>query len=112
MRLHINILSANCDFWSILGPPGLPKWAPKLTLGVKIRTQLGSGGAQGAPRANFSRFLVNFGIILGPRMVILGPHWDAFWTIRQQIAAKIAILGPYLAVFCSKKQQTSANSYK
>ena len=65
MRLHINILSANCDFWSILGPPGLPKWAPKLTLGVKIRTQLGSGGAQGAPRANFSRFLVNFGVILG-----------------------------------------------
>ena len=60
MRLHINILSANCDFWSILGPPGLPKWAPKLTLGVKIRTQLGSGGAQGAPRANFSRFFNHF----------------------------------------------------
>ena len=83
MRLHINILSANCDFWSILGPPGLPKWAPKLTLGVKIRTQLGSGGAQGAP----IKILVNFGVILGPRMVILGPHWDAFWSIRQQTAA-------------------------
>ena len=65
MCLHINILSANCDFWSILGPTGLPKWAPKWTLGVKIGTQLGSGGAQGAPRANFSRCLVNFGIIFG-----------------------------------------------
>ena len=89
MRLHINILSANCDFWSILGPPGLPKWAPKWTLGVKIRTQLGSGGAQGAPRANFSRFLVNFGVILGAQMVILGPSWDAFGSNQQQTAAKI-----------------------
>ena len=87
MRLHIIFLTANCDFWSILGPPGLPKWTPKWTLGVKIRTQLGSGGAQGAPRANFSQFLVNFGVILGPRMVILGPLWDAFWSIRQQTAA-------------------------
>ena len=87
MRLHINILSANCDFGSILGPPGLPKWDPKWTLGVEIRTQLGSGGAQGAPRANFSRFLVNFGVILGPRMAILGPHWGTFWSIRQHTAA-------------------------
>ena len=80
-------MSAKVDSWSILGPPGLPKWAPKWTLGVKIRTQLGSGGAQGAPRANFSPFLVNFGVILDPRMVILGPRWDAFWSIRQQTAA-------------------------
>ena len=87
MRLHINILSANCDFWVNFGTPWAPKWTPKLTLGMKIRTQLGSGDAQGAPRANFSRFLVNFGVILGPRMVILGPHWDAFWSIRQQTAA-------------------------
>ena len=75
MRLHINILSANYNFWSILGPPGLPKWAPKWTLGVKIRTQLGSGGAQGAPRANFSRFWVHFGVIWGPQIVVLGPYW-------------------------------------
>ena len=87
MRLHINILSANCDLGSILGPPGLPKWAPKWTLGVKIRTQLGSGGAQGAPRANFSRFLLNFGVILGPQMVTLGPYWGAFWSKLQQTAA-------------------------
>ena len=88
MHLHINILSANFDFWSILGPPGLPKWAPNWTLGVKIRTQLGSGGAQGAPRANFSRFLVNFGVILGPQMVTLGPYWGAFCSKLQQTAAK------------------------
>ena len=88
MRLHINILSANYNFWSILGPPGLPKWAPKWTLGVKIKTQLGSGDAQGAPRANFSRFLVNFRIILGPQMVTLGPYWGAFWSKLQQTAAK------------------------
>ena len=62
-------------------------WAPKMGSKIDLGTQLGSGGAQGAPRANFSRFLVNFGVILGPRMVILGPHWDAFWSIRQQTAA-------------------------
>ena len=115
MRLHINILSANCDFWSILGPPGLPKWAPKWTLGVKIRTQLGSGGAQGAPRANFSRFLVNFGVILGPGWSFWDPSgtlFGAYGSKQQQIAAKMATLGPFLAVFCSKKQQTSAKSYK
>ena len=67
-------------------------WAPKMgskkwTLGVKTRTRLGSGGVQGAPRANFSRFLVNFGVILGPQMVTLGPYWGAFWSKLQQTAA-------------------------
>ena len=115
MRLHINILSANCDFWSILRPPGLPKRNPKWTLGVKISTQLGSGGAQGAPRANFSRCLVNFGVLLGPGWSFWDPTgtlFGAYGSIQQQIAAKMAILVPYSAVFCSKKQQTSANSYE
>ena len=112
MRPHINILSANCDFWSILGRPGLPKWTPKLTLGVKIRTQLGSGGAQGAPRANFSRFLVNFGVILGRRMVILGPFWDAFWSIRQQTAANCSKDGHFGTLLGRLLQQKAANISK
>ena len=59
------------------------------TLRLKIRIQLAPGRPQEALRANSSRFLDHFGVILGPQMVILGPSWDAFGSNQQQTAAKI-----------------------
>ena len=85
IHLHINILNTNCDFRLILGSPGLPKWAPKWTLGVKIRTKLGSWGAKGAPGANFNRFSVNFDVILGPQIAILEPYWRLFGAYSSKL---------------------------
>ena len=75
-------------------------------------TRLGSGGAQGAPGANFSRFWVYFGVIWGPQIVILEPYWRLFWSIQQQIAAKMVIWASYWDIFCSKQQLIASNSSK
>ena len=109
MRLHTNILSANCDFWSILGPPGLPKWVPKLTLGFTIRAEL----ARGVPREPQEPILESF---WGPQMAILGPYWDAFGSKQQQTAANSSSSSgsskqqQLAAAACSKQQQITANS--
>ena len=81
--------------------------------------KLGLNWALGVPREPQEPILVDFWSILESFWVPGWSFWDpsgtlfgAYGSKQQQIAAKMAILGPYLAVFCSKKQQTSAKSYK
>ena len=85
-----SLFGPRVDFWWILGPRRGPKNDPKSDPDIENYDLIGPGGPQGAPRANFGRFLVHFGVILGPQMAILGPSWDAFGSNQQQTAAKIS----------------------
>ena len=99
-------------FWDPLGSQNrLQNWPWEWKLGLNW--------ALGVPREPQEPILVDFWLILESFWVPGWSFWDpsgtlfgAYGSKQQQIAAKMAILGPYLVVFCSKKQQTSANSYK
>ena len=78
-------------------------------------SKLGLNWALGVPREPQEPILVDLGqfwIHLGSPDCHFGTLLAAFWSIQQQIAAKMVIWASYWDIFCSKQQLIASNSSK